>query len=132
MKATTGYDCIIQYCPDPVRREVANVGIVLLCPELGFLETRMAADVQRIKELFPKLRPDDKRLKSTLLGIARRLHVDRDHFKTVEALSRFAETRANAMRLTAPMPVRVEEPTVELNRLFKRVVDERTTESSGC
>jgi len=122
MKTTTGYYSIVQYCPDPARREVANVGIVLLCPELRFLKTRMAVDAHRIKEVFPKLKPDDRRLKSTLQGIKRRLQVDRDHFETVEDLSRFAETRANAMRLTAPLPVRVEDPDVELNRLFKRLV----------
>src|SRR5207302_946298 len=44
--------------------------------------------------------------------------------KTADDLSRFTETRANAMRLTAPLPVLVEEPDAELNRLFKRVVGE--------
>jgi hypothetical protein len=124
MNATTGYYSIIQYCPDPARHEVANVGIVLLCPHRQFLETRMAEDTHHIKEMFPKLKPDDRRLKSTLLGIERRLHVDRDHFKSVDDLSKFAETRANALRLTAPMPVRVEEPEEELTRLFERLVSD--------
>jgi len=125
MKPTTGYYSIIQYCPDVARHEVANVGMVLLCPELSFLKTRMAVGARRrIKEMFPRLRQDQERLNSTLLGIAGRLHVDREYFKTVDDLSRFAETRANAMRLTAPLPVRVEDPDAELNRLFERMVGE--------
>lgn len=125
MKATTGYYSIIQYCPDPARREVANVGVVLFCPELGFLGTRMAEDTHRIKEVFPKLKSDDKRLTITLQGIAQRLRVDREYFKSVDDLTRFADTRANALRLTPPMPVRVEEPDAELARLFKRLVSDR-------
>src|SRR5262245_52269084 len=66
MKATTGYYSIIQYCPDQARHEVANVGVVLFCPELPFLKTRMAADTHRIKEVFPGRKPDEKRLKTTL------------------------------------------------------------------
>jgi Protein of unknown function (DUF3037) len=108
MKTSTGYYSIIQYCPDPARREVANVSVVLLCPERKFLKTRMAEDLYRIKEVFPKLETDDKRLKSTVQNIARRLNADRDHFRTVEDLDKFAETRANALRLTPPAPVRVE------------------------
>jgi hypothetical protein len=125
MKAKTGYYSIVQYCPDPARREVANVGVVLLCPELGFLKTCMAEETHRIKEVFPKLRPDPKQLASQLRFVERRLHTDRDYFKTVEDLNRFVETRANAMRMTPPMPVRVEDPDAELNRLFKRLVGNR-------
>jgi hypothetical protein len=125
MNATTGYYSIIQYCPDPARREVANVGVVLLCPELGFLKTRMAEGTHRIKEVFPKLRPDPKRLASELRFVERRLHIDREYFKTVDDLTRFAETRANTMRLTPPLPVRVEDPDAELNRLFERLVGNR-------
>lgn len=125
MKATTGYYSIVQYCADPARREVANIGVVLLCPELGFLKTRMAEGTHRIKEVFPKLRPDPKRLATELKFVERRLHIDREYFKTVDDLTRFAETRANAMRLTLPLPVRVEEPEAELSRLFARLVGER-------
>ncbi|HEY7423605.1 MAG TPA: DUF3037 domain-containing protein [Gemmataceae bacterium] len=125
MKATTGYYSIIQFCPDPARREVANVGVVLLCPELGFLKTRMAEGTHRIKEVFPKLRPDPKRLASELRLVERRLDIDREYFKTVDDLTRFAETRANAMRLTLPLPIRIEQPEAELSRLFARLVGER-------
>lgn len=125
MKAATGYYSIVQYCPDPMRKEVANIGVVLFCPERDFLEVRMANDDHRIKVVFPKLNADPKQLAMELRFVERRLRIDREHFKTVDDLTRFAETRAAAMRLTLPLPVLVEEPVAELNRLFERVVGER-------
>jgi hypothetical protein len=125
MPPTIGYYSIIQFCPDAARREVANVGVVLLCPEIGFLQTRMAEDIHRIREVFPRLKQDRRRLRSTLHSIAARLEVDREQFLTVEALRRFAETRANAMRLTPPLSTRVEDSEDELNRLFDRLVGAR-------
>ena len=121
---STGYYSIIQFCPDLSRREVANVGVVLLCPETGFLQTRMAEGTSHLKQMFPKLKEDPQRLRSTLHSIATRLRVDADSYKTVEALRYFAETRANAMRLTLPMFVSVDDPEAELNRLFTRLVGE--------
>jgi hypothetical protein len=132
MRPTTGYYSIIQYCPDAARHEVANVGVVLLCPELRFLKARMAEDIQRIKEVFPRLKPDRKRLHSTVFGFTHRFHVDREYFQTVEDLRKFAETRANAMRLTLPLPTRVEDPEAELNRLFARLVGESEKQQKGA
>lgn len=125
MSETTGYYSIVQYCPDPMRKEVANVGVVLLCPEKDFLAVRMAKDAHRIREVFPNLNADPKRLATDLQFTESRLNVDRDHFKTVDSLRKFAETRAGAVRLTPPLPVRVAEPVAELNRLFERVVGDR-------
>jgi hypothetical protein len=124
MNPTTGYYSIIQFCPDVARGEAANVGVVLLCPEIGFLKTRMAEGVGRLKEMFPRLKYDPKRLRITLQSIEQRLEIDRERFKTGDDLRQFAETRANAMRLTLPRSVRVDDPEAELNRLFTRLVDE--------
>jgi hypothetical protein len=127
MTATTGFYSIVQYCPDPMRKEVANVGVVLFCPEHQFLAVRMAKDAHRVKEVFPKLRHDPKQLATELQFIQRRLYVEREAFKTVDDLKKFAETRAGAMRLTLPTPTRVEEPRADLDRLFERLVGDRHT-----
>ena len=42
--ANKAYYCLIQYCPDMSRLEAANVGVVLFCPEKGFLAARMSRD----------------------------------------------------------------------------------------
>ena len=38
MKPSKGYYSLIQYCPDLGRLEAANVGVLLFCPERGFLK----------------------------------------------------------------------------------------------
>ena len=38
MKPSRGYYCIIQYCPDLGRLEAANIGVLLFCPDRGFLK----------------------------------------------------------------------------------------------
>ena len=43
-----GYFCLVQYCPDLARREVANVGVLLFSPEHDFLEARLVTGNQRV------------------------------------------------------------------------------------
>jgi hypothetical protein len=124
MSPITGYYSLIQYCPDAAREEAANVGVVLFCPETGFLEARTASGNDRIRRFFQPVDPDWERIKAMKLSIERRLRVDRDQFRDLAALERFAATRANAMRLTKPKAVAVEDPAAELNRLFERLVGE--------
>ena len=40
---TRGYYSLIQFCPDTCRLEVANVGVVLYCPEVSFLISKLPA-----------------------------------------------------------------------------------------
>ena len=47
-----GYFSLIQYCPDTARREAANVGVMLLCPEAGFLDIKMATTNHRVRRFF--------------------------------------------------------------------------------
>jgi hypothetical protein len=125
MTVTTGYYSIVQYCPDPMRREVANIGVVLFCPQLEFLEVRIADDDSRIREVSPRLVYDPEQLGTELRFIERRLRVDREHFTKLAALQQFAQTRLGAVRLTEWLSLRVVEPDGELQRLFMRLVYKR-------
>jgi hypothetical protein len=49
MNPTTGYYSLIQYCPDAAREEAANVGVVLFCPEVDYLEARTVSGNDRIR-----------------------------------------------------------------------------------
>ena len=129
MTGTTGYYSIVQYCPDPMRRETANIGVVLFCPQLDFLEVRMVGDDSRIREVFPRLVYDPEQLGTELRFIERRLRVDREYFKTLAALQQFAQTRLGAVRLTEWLPLRVVEPDAELQRLLMRLVSVPASES---
>jgi hypothetical protein len=125
MSHSTGYYSVIQYCPDPSRMEAANVGVVLLCPERDFLGVRTAKGNDRIRRFFGSGDHDWGQVNAVKLSIQRRLEADRERFKGLADLERFAATRANAMRLTPPRAVQVESPEAELERLFERLVGGR-------
>jgi len=124
MSKTTGYYSIIQYCPDPSRLEAVNVGVVLFCPARNYLRARTSRSNKRIRRFFGLADIDGAQMNVILRSIQSRLEVDRDQFRDLSDLQKFAATRANAMRLTAPRPLVVEEPDEELERLFARLVAE--------
>jgi hypothetical protein len=125
MKRINGYYFLIQYCPDASRMEAANVGVVLFCPEPFFLKARTAKGNDRIRQFFRPTNPDWIQINTIKYSIERRLTVDRDQFRDLASLERFAATRANAMRLTPPRTVAVEDPDAELDRLFDQLVGDR-------
>lgn len=125
MNPITGYYSLIQYCPDAAREEAANVGVVLFCPEVEYLEARTALGNDRIRRFFQPAEPDWEQINLMKRSIERRLRVDRDQFRDLAALERFAATRANSMRLTKPKAIAVEEPAAVLDRLFKQMVGGR-------
>ena len=55
-------------------------------------------------------------------AILNRLNIMRDKLTTLEDLARFVTTRANDLLLTPPRPSSVEDPAVDLDRLFKEFV----------
>lgn len=40
MNTSKGYYSLVQYCPDRSRMESANLGVVLFCPDLDFLDVK--------------------------------------------------------------------------------------------
>ena len=43
MAAKRGYFSLVQFCPNPSRAEAVNLGVILFCPDAGFLEAKMSA-----------------------------------------------------------------------------------------
>ena len=122
MKPTKGYYSLIQFCPDRSRLEAANVGVVLFCPELGFLEVRMAGDNSRIQRFFGRDAFDWSRINSYKLGIKERLEIEGKDFRSPDDLKSFGQRRGNSIQLTAPRPITVREPRRDLEELFDEVV----------
>ncbi len=122
MKPTKGYYALIQFCPDPSRLEAANIGVVLFCPELNFLEVRIARDNSRIQRFFGKDAFDWSRVNSYKHGIKERLEIEGRDFRNVEDLIAFAQRRGNNIQLTSPRPFTVREPLKDLDELFEEVV----------
>ena len=122
MKPVIGYYFVIQYCPDLARQEAANVGVVLFCPDPFYLKARTAKGNDRIRRFFRPIHADWDQINVIKRSIEERLTLDRDQFRDLASLERFAATRANAMRLTAPRAIAVEDPDGELRRLFAQLV----------
>ncbi len=130
MKPVTGYYFVIQYCPDLSRQEGANVGVVLFCADPFYLKARTAKGNDRIRRFFRPIDPDWEQINLIKYSIEQRLTLNRDQFRDLASLERFAASRANSMRLTAPRSIAVEDPDKELNRLFNRLVGGRQRKSA--
>jgi len=124
MNATKGYFCLVQYCPDIARREAANVGVVLFCPELRFIRAKMMKINRRIRKFFGEEADNYQHLNAMKDALAKRLEVEKAEFNVLEDLQHFVETRANKVILTRPNPVKVFDPEQDLAALFKELVDE--------
>jgi Protein of unknown function (DUF3037) len=125
MKPTKGYYSLIQFCPDQSRLEAANIGVVLFCPEIDFLEVRIAGDNSRIQRFFGKQTFDWSRVNSYKHGIKERLEIEGKDFRNVEDLKAFGQRRGNNIQLTTPRPFTVRNPLKDLDELFDEVVGHR-------
>jgi hypothetical protein len=120
MNSAKGYYSIIQYCPDPSRLEAVNIGVALFCPELRFLRARFGHRKTRIRQLFGKQDWEFVALQQS--AIEARLAREREAFEKLEDFEAYVSRRANALTLTSPRPVKVENPEWELKNLLRRLV----------
>lgn len=122
MKTHKSYYSIIQYCPDLSRLEAANIGVLLFCPELNFLQALTDEAEARVRKFFGA--HERKRGHVTVFrrAIEARLQVEEEHFRTLADVEEFISRRANSIQLTVPRPVKVHDPAVQLRELFTRLV----------
>src|SRR5688500_1973198 len=102
-----GYYSIIQYCPDRSRMEAANVGVLLFCPEVKFLDVMTAPGNDRIRRFFGTKNVDLGVVELAKRAMQARVRSSRAAFEALEDLVTFIESRANQLRLTPPRPVKV-------------------------
>jgi hypothetical protein len=119
MGSLRGYYCIIQYCPSASRGEAANVGVVVFCPERGFLEAKVSAGNDRLSRFFGRDSFDPDIVNDAKAAIIHRLHTDRNSFSTLNDLAHFASTRANELTLTPPRSISVDNPIDDLDTLYR-------------
>jgi hypothetical protein len=121
---TQGYYSLIQYCPDWLRLEVCNVGVLLFCPELQYLDVAMTQTTSRIRSIFGAEHNIDY-VRSFKDVFARRIRREKENILNLEALCGFVASRANNFRITEPRSMAVyDTPDQELQRLFRKVFDE--------
>ena len=114
----TGYYSCIQFCPDAGRAECANVGVILFCPDAKFLDSRDAKCGRRIQEFFQMNIEDALCVNAAVAATVDRL----DSCWTREHLEHFIATRANDIILTPLRPMRVTDPSKDLDRLYRELV----------
>jgi hypothetical protein len=118
----TGYYSIIQFCPNLARHEVVNVGVVLFCPGLSYLDALVSEDNSRICKFFGAESFDSARVTSYKQGVVKRLRLERDNFKSLKDLEEFAASRAGFIQLTKPLAVTVVVSENDLQQLFDELV----------
>ncbi len=130
MTAKRGYYSLVQFFPSPSRAEATNLGVVLFCPGAGYLGAKMTSGNRPATKLVGRAGVDPVELNAAKRAIERRLDVDRASLQTPEDFQRFAETRANVLRLTPPRPIKVVDPAAEIDRLFNELVGGRPSQRS--
>jgi len=122
MGPTRGFFSVVQFCPDLNRGECANVGVVLVVPQVGFLDVRLSEDNEGPKQRFGKDAYDDARLTVAKKGIEGRLRHEGKDWRGPEDLQQFGKREGNNLVLTTPKVILVEDPLSELNELYQRLV----------
>lgn len=121
--AAKGYYSILQYVPDLERSEGVNIGILLLCPEKGFLKAQTASSNDRVRRFFGQdIDLDLERINAYKEIFEERVEAETANIRSPEELERFIDTRGNQLRLTRPRPVKVFDPEATLRELFDSLV----------
>jgi len=120
------YYSIIQFCPDRSRAEGANIGVILLCPDLGFVDVKTARGNDRVRRFFGSEAFDKQRLTIIKRAIETRVREKYDWSRGLEDLERFIGTRANDIQLTHPRSLKTANPAEEIDVLFHELVGGRS------
>jgi hypothetical protein len=126
MESSKGYYSLIQYCPDLARLEAANIGVILFCPERGFIRAKIAQGNDRIRRFFGSQDDDWAQINAVKNAIVNRLEVTGKEFKNLDDMISFIATRANEVQVTAPRPMKVSVPERDLDELFDELVGGRS------
>jgi len=124
------YYSIIQYCPNPARAEVANLGVVLLCQDASFLDVKLAGGNDRIRRIFELRGEALDFIDGAKQSIEDRLRTEKTRLCSLDEFRNFAVTRGGDMRLTEPRFVKTENLEVELDSLFAEFVGGRAKRQS--
>ncbi len=130
MSVSKGYFSLIQYCPDPLRLEAANIGVVLFCPEKGFLAGKTQRNNKRIIQFFGSEGHDWQQVNSFKKGIEHRLQIESASIASLQEFRAFISKRGNAIRISEPRSMRVSDPEKDLETLFNDLLSDRKSSES--
>jgi hypothetical protein len=122
MDRSKGFYALVQFCPDLSRLEAANIGVVLLCPDLDFVQVRMSEDNSRARKFFGKI--DAGLLELQKAEIKDRLNLHAKELLNPESFADFAGRRGNQIRITELRYVAVQDPVESLDALYRELLGE--------
>jgi hypothetical protein len=121
MSDKQGYYALLQYSAIPERFEFVNVGVALFVPDRRLVKVRFSHGLKRVERLFGKqpsgyLDVLKSNFESRLLSEAASLNLER--------LVKFANSRANKMRVSNLLPIVVDDADADIDQLFNSLVGE--------
>lgn len=122
MTPQKGYYSVIQYCPDLGRVEAVNLGVLLFCPESGFLKAITTDSNRRVLQFFGREGYDPRGINSIKKSFHERLEKERKAIRSLDDLRQFIATRANMLQLTRPLPMKVLDPERDLEELYEQIL----------
>lgn len=120
-----GFYSVLQYVPDAGRAEAANTGVLLFVPERRMVEVRASNSLERVRQFFRPGKMQLRRIELALESFKHRIELARGEWESEDDLAHFVAASANAIRLTPPRLVVVQEPLDELDELYWELVGDR-------
>lgn len=123
--AMRGFYSVLQYVPDGGRAEAANTGVLLFVPERRMLEVRASETLERVRQFFRPGKTQLRRIELALESFKHRIELAHGEWDSEADLAQFASSTANAIRLTPPRLITVQEPLDQLDGLYSELVGDR-------
>jgi hypothetical protein len=124
------YDyAIIRVVPRVERGELINVGVILSCPAVDFLEARIELDVPRLLALDPALDVEATRANLQMIPRVCRGGADAGELGALPQRSRFhwlVSPRSTIIQMSPVHTGRTDDPEKALQRLVETMVREPT------
>ncbi len=122
MEHYQGKYALVQFCPVPERLEFLNIGLVLVVPELSFVGIRFARGHSRIDRVFGRQRKSY--LDAIKYSFESRLRSELTRSPDGAGFDEFVQKRANDIRVSRLLSIRVSEVEADFDRLFDELVGE--------
>ncbi|WP_417843863.1 DUF3037 domain-containing protein [Thalassospira sp.] len=123
MNQNFGYYSIIQFCPNPERFELINVGIaVKICNEKRIIKIKNIENPARAEKAFGKINRSQFSLALNSFSNRVRRELEKDLFK--EEFLIFQKKRANQFKVTPLKPIKFENVESDFELIFKNLVGE--------
>lgn len=119
--ACKGYYSIIRYVPDSLRGECVNLGVLLSCPEEGWLDWQRTTNHQRARRFFQD-EVDLGRLTVVEKGLYSRLEKERARLVDLARLKDFVTRHRDLLQMTPLRTCSVGDPESDLRQLYQSVV----------